>query len=199
MANKINERGQISGMAIVRSGPDEPDIHAFVATAVSESMGLSVADAAPIHPKSNLPVNLDKQRLQRFGLVRAIKGILGASAPCIVSHKLHEGARSKVVRDNIGHTKIDVTQNIYARAGGKCEWIGYREWNEQEVLLRTAGPDPPRSLFYCPTGCRVKCNRSDGRAHLAPFTASKELPQLEKLLQFRPDCLGVFKPDHFLS
>ena len=29
MANKIDERGQISGMAIVRSGPDAGNIHAF--------------------------------------------------------------------------------------------------------------------------------------------------------------------------
>ena len=29
MANKINERGQISGMAIVLSGPDAGNSHAF--------------------------------------------------------------------------------------------------------------------------------------------------------------------------
>jgi hypothetical protein len=31
MANEINERGQISGMAIVLSGPDAGNIHAFLA------------------------------------------------------------------------------------------------------------------------------------------------------------------------
>jgi probable HAF family extracellular repeat protein len=36
MANKINERGQISGMATVLSGPHAGDIHAFLATPVNE-------------------------------------------------------------------------------------------------------------------------------------------------------------------
>ncbi len=47
MANKINERGQISGMAIVLSGPDAGNIHAFLATPANESIGRSVADVAP--------------------------------------------------------------------------------------------------------------------------------------------------------
>ena len=68
MANKINERGQISGMAIVRSGPDAGNIHAFLATPVNESIGMSVADVAPTCPKSNLPANVGSQHLQRFGL-----------------------------------------------------------------------------------------------------------------------------------
>jgi probable HAF family extracellular repeat protein len=68
MANKINERGQISGMAIVRSGPDMGNIHAFIATPVRRSIGRSVADDAPTRPKSNLPAKVDKQLLQRFGL-----------------------------------------------------------------------------------------------------------------------------------
>jgi len=39
MANKINDRGQISGMATVLSGPDTGKIHAFLATPVNESVG----------------------------------------------------------------------------------------------------------------------------------------------------------------
>jgi probable HAF family extracellular repeat protein len=70
MANKINERGQISGMATVLSGPHAGDIHAFLATPVNASVGTSVADVAPTHPKSNLPANVGKQLLQRFGLGR---------------------------------------------------------------------------------------------------------------------------------
>jgi probable HAF family extracellular repeat protein len=70
MANKINERGQISGMAIVLSGPHAGDIHAFLATPVNESVGTSVADVAPTHPKSNLPANVNKQLLKRFVLGR---------------------------------------------------------------------------------------------------------------------------------
>ncbi|HEY1470516.1 MAG TPA: hypothetical protein VGF61_15845 [Candidatus Acidoferrum sp.] len=68
MANKINERGQISGMAIVRSGPDKDNIHAFIATPVRQSIDRSVADDEPTRPGSNLPANVGKQPLQRFGL-----------------------------------------------------------------------------------------------------------------------------------
>ena len=38
MANKINERGQISGMATVISGPEKGKLHAFLATPVNQSM-----------------------------------------------------------------------------------------------------------------------------------------------------------------
>jgi probable HAF family extracellular repeat protein len=70
MANKINERGQISGMGTVLSGPHAGDIHAFLATPVDASVGTSVADVARTHPHSNLPANVNKQLLQRFGLGR---------------------------------------------------------------------------------------------------------------------------------
>jgi len=66
MANKINDRGQISGMAIVRSGPDEGAIHAFLATPIGEGRGESVSDVAPTRPKSNLTANAGKQMLRRF-------------------------------------------------------------------------------------------------------------------------------------
>jgi probable HAF family extracellular repeat protein len=69
MANEINERGQISGMAIVLSGPDAGNIHAFLLTPANQSMGKSVADVAPTRPKSNLPANAAEQHSQRFGLV----------------------------------------------------------------------------------------------------------------------------------
>jgi probable HAF family extracellular repeat protein len=68
MANKINERGQISGMATVLTGPHAgKEIHAFLATPVNESIGTSVADVARTHPKITLPANVGKQLLQRFG------------------------------------------------------------------------------------------------------------------------------------
>ena len=70
MANKINERGQISGMGTVLSGPDAGKIHAFLATPVNASVGTSVADVAGTHPKSNLPANIGKQLLQRLGVGR---------------------------------------------------------------------------------------------------------------------------------
>ena len=70
MANKINERGQISGMAIVRSGPDAGNIHAFLATPANQSMGQSVADVASTRPKSNLPANIGNQILRSGGFAR---------------------------------------------------------------------------------------------------------------------------------
>ena len=36
MANKINNRGQISGMGTVKSGPDAGKVHAFLANPVNE-------------------------------------------------------------------------------------------------------------------------------------------------------------------
>ena len=70
MANAINERGQISGMATVLSGPNAGKIHAFLATPVNATVGKSVADVARTHPKITLPANVGKQLLQRFGLGR---------------------------------------------------------------------------------------------------------------------------------
>jgi probable HAF family extracellular repeat protein len=67
MANKINERGQISGMAIVQSGPDAGNIHAFIATPVNQSIDRSMADVARTLPKVTLPANLGNQFLPRFG------------------------------------------------------------------------------------------------------------------------------------
>ena len=69
-ASNINERGQISGMATVMSGPDEGKIHAILATPVKESEGMSVADVAPTRPGSNLPANACSRHSQRFGLGR---------------------------------------------------------------------------------------------------------------------------------
>jgi hypothetical protein len=70
MANEINDRGQISGMATVLSGPHAGDIHAFLAIPVNASAGTSVADVARTHPKIALPANVGKQLLQRSGLGR---------------------------------------------------------------------------------------------------------------------------------
>jgi probable HAF family extracellular repeat protein len=69
MANKINESGQISGMAIVLRGPDAGNIHAFLATPAHQSIGRSVAEVAPTRPKSNSPANAGEQHLPRFGLI----------------------------------------------------------------------------------------------------------------------------------
>jgi probable HAF family extracellular repeat protein len=67
MANKINERGQISGMGTVMSGPDEGKVHAFLLTPVNMSERKSHPDVAPARPGSDLPANFEKEILQRFG------------------------------------------------------------------------------------------------------------------------------------
>jgi probable HAF family extracellular repeat protein len=69
-ASNINERGQISGMGTVQSGPHAGEIHAYLATPVDASIGTSMADVARTHPKSNLPANIGNQLLQRRGLGR---------------------------------------------------------------------------------------------------------------------------------
>jgi probable HAF family extracellular repeat protein len=66
MANQINERGEIVGMATVLSGPHEGETHAFLATPVDERIDKSIEDVAPTHPKSNLSANVGKQLLQRL-------------------------------------------------------------------------------------------------------------------------------------
>ena len=70
MANRINSRGQISGMATVLSGPHAGEIHAFLATPVNASIRASVAAIAKTHRESKLPANIRKQLLQRLGVGR---------------------------------------------------------------------------------------------------------------------------------
>jgi probable HAF family extracellular repeat protein len=55
-ASNINERGQISGMATVLTGPDAK-IHAILLTPVNEPIGSSMADVATTHPHSVLGAN----------------------------------------------------------------------------------------------------------------------------------------------
>jgi integrase len=46
------------------------------------------------------------------------KGYLRSFRTMHSSHTLREGARPEIVRDNMGHANIDVTQNVY----GKSWW-----------------------------------------------------------------------------
>jgi probable HAF family extracellular repeat protein len=64
-ASNINERGQISGMATVLTGPHAGNIHAYLATPVKASLGKSVADVARALPKITLPADVRNQPLQR--------------------------------------------------------------------------------------------------------------------------------------
>jgi probable HAF family extracellular repeat protein len=73
MANKINSRGQISGMATVLSGPNAGQIHAFLATPVNASIGASAAAFAATHGKPAVPANVQKQLWRRFGLGRFVQ------------------------------------------------------------------------------------------------------------------------------
>jgi probable HAF family extracellular repeat protein len=66
MANQINDKGQISGMAVIRSGPHKGEIDAFVATPVDESIGRSVADEVGEHPDFPMPAIAKQQLLSRF-------------------------------------------------------------------------------------------------------------------------------------
>jgi probable HAF family extracellular repeat protein len=67
-ASNINERGQISGMATVVTGPDTGNIHAIPLTPVNRRIGESMADFARTHLDSNLQTNACNHHLQRFGL-----------------------------------------------------------------------------------------------------------------------------------
>jgi len=65
MANQINERGQIVGMATVLSGPHTGETHAFLATPADERIEKSIADVATTQPK--LPANVGRQVLRKLG------------------------------------------------------------------------------------------------------------------------------------
>ena len=67
-ASNINERGQISGMATVVTGPDTGNIHAILLTPVDRRIDESMADYARTHPDSISPANVCNHHLQRFGL-----------------------------------------------------------------------------------------------------------------------------------
>lgn len=69
-ASNINERGQISGMATVLTGPDAGKVHAILLTPSNEKIGESVADFAHTHPHSTVPVN-QNLALQKFRLSRS--------------------------------------------------------------------------------------------------------------------------------
>jgi probable HAF family extracellular repeat protein len=68
-ASNINERGQISGMATVLTGPAKGNIHAILLTAVEGRIDVSMADFARTHPRS-ISANVCSHHLQRFGLGR---------------------------------------------------------------------------------------------------------------------------------
>ena len=67
-ASNINDRGQISGMATVQTGPHAGEIHAFLLTPGDGWIGASMADFARTHPHSILSATAcNHSSLQRFG------------------------------------------------------------------------------------------------------------------------------------
>jgi probable HAF family extracellular repeat protein len=66
-ASNINERGQISGMATVMSGPNEGKIHAILLTPIEGRIDESMADFARTHPHSSLHANASNHSSPRFG------------------------------------------------------------------------------------------------------------------------------------
>jgi len=66
-ASNINDRGQISGMATVQTGPNAGNIHAYLLTPVDGRIGASMADFARTHPHSILSANACNHSSQRFG------------------------------------------------------------------------------------------------------------------------------------
>jgi probable HAF family extracellular repeat protein len=66
-ASNINDRGQISGMATVVSGPYAGEIHAYLLTPTDGRLGASMADFARTHPQSISHGNVCSHFLQRFG------------------------------------------------------------------------------------------------------------------------------------
>ena len=120
-ASNINERGQISGMATVLTGPDTGKIHAILLTPASEEIGESVADFARTHPHSTVPANACQTLFAeiRTRPIRAIKWAFSELAhhPAICC----AGARPEIVRDNMGHVEYRRDPELHhVRRGKDC-------------------------------------------------------------------------------
>jgi probable HAF family extracellular repeat protein len=66
-SSNVNDRGQISGMATVQTGPHTGEIHAYLLTPADGRIETSMADFARTHPRSTLPANACNHFSQRFG------------------------------------------------------------------------------------------------------------------------------------
>jgi probable HAF family extracellular repeat protein len=66
-ASNINDRGQISGMATVQTGPNAGTIHAFLLTPADGRIGTSMADFARTHPDSIVSANACHHSSPLFG------------------------------------------------------------------------------------------------------------------------------------
>jgi probable HAF family extracellular repeat protein len=66
-ASNINDRGQISGMATVQTGPHAGEVHSYLLTPVDGRIDASMADFARTHADSILRGNVCSHFSQRFG------------------------------------------------------------------------------------------------------------------------------------
>jgi len=66
-ASNVNERGQISGMATIMSGPDAGKIHAILLTPAEGRIDDSMADFARTHPRP-ISANVSHRSAPTFGL-----------------------------------------------------------------------------------------------------------------------------------
>ncbi|MGC2636896.1 MAG: hypothetical protein WA294_06935 [Acidobacteriaceae bacterium] len=66
-ASNINDRGQISGMATVQTGPQAGTIHAYLLTPADGRISFSMADFTRTHPHSILSAHACNHSAQRFG------------------------------------------------------------------------------------------------------------------------------------
>ena len=103
-ASNINERGQISGMATVMSGPDEGKIHAILLTPVDERSA-SRLQMSHVHARDPFCPRMFAATICRDSdsAKSSDKGLFSELPhhPAICC----EGARPEVVRDNMGHVE----------------------------------------------------------------------------------------------
>ena len=120
-ASNINERGQISGMATVMSGPDEGKIHAILLTPVNERIGTSVADVARTRPGSNLPAECLQPPFAEFRTRTAEssdKGYFRRFRPCFPAICCAKAQGRRLCGTTWVTSIFDVTQNCTVAVSG---------------------------------------------------------------------------------
>ena len=127
-ASNINERGQISGMATVLTGPHTGKIHAY-----SFDPRRRMHRRVDCRFRTYTPAfHFARECLQplfaeiRTRPIRAIKGILGASAPCIPAMCCAKAPGRRLCGTFWVTPNVDVTQNVYRK--GWWEELGSKRF-----------------------------------------------------------------------
>ena len=115
-ASNINERGQISGMATVQTGPHAGDIHSYLLTPTDGPRHLdgrfrTYTYAFHFSRECWQPLFAET----RTRPIAALTGIFGANARCIPGLRCAKAQRRMIEQDILGHVNIDVTQNVYRK------------------------------------------------------------------------------------